>query len=227
MTHERDITDFIKLNRMSKIKGIPIGAGFILTEENDYFKIQSVSKNFSMRVNNTLPLYVACKEAMSNLDFRPVLQDLITMCYYPAAVQFNQEQYKKYVDFLNSLTLKDENIQSADKEHDEVLEQVKKEWNMKAGFKESDFFEKPIYYRPHYGSFEESDKEKFIVKSLNDIDNFYKNEKELRFIVIPTDLKCEYYGQDSRHELWYDTFIVTGMINGERIPLGFASGMLK
>lgn len=120
---------------MSKIKGIQIGAGFILTEENDYFKIQSVSKNFSMRVNNTLPLYVACKEAMNNPDFRPVLQDLITMCYYPATVQFNQEQYKKYVDFLNSLTSKDGNAEATDKEHDEALEQVKEESEMREKLK--------------------------------------------------------------------------------------------
>lgn len=212
---------------MSKIKGISIGAGFILTEENDYFKIQSVSRNFSMRVNNTLPLYVACKEAVNNPDFRDKLQDLITMCYFPATIQFNQQQYQKYVEFLGTFVDEMKNKEATDKEQDEALQQVKEEFNMKKEFKESEVSDKPVYYRPHHGSFEESEKEKFVVKSLKDIEEFYKNEKEPRFIVIPTDLKCEYYGQDSRHELWYDTFIVTGMINGERVPLGFASGMLK
>lgn len=212
---------------MSKIKGIPIGAGFILTEENDYFKIQSVSRNFSMRVNNTLPLYVACEEAVNNPDFRPTLQDMVTMCYFPATIQFNQQQYKKYVEFLGAFVDDMKNNLGTDQEHAEALQQVKEEWNMKKEFKESEVSDKPIYYRPHHGSFEESDKEKFVVKSLKDIEEFYKNEKEPRFIVPPTDLKCEYYGQDSRHELWYDTFIVTGMINSERVPLGFASGMLK
>lgn len=212
---------------MSKIKGIPIGAGFILTEENDYFKIQSVSKNFSMRVNNTLPLYVACKEAVTNPDFRPTLQDMVTMCYFPATIQFNQDRYKKYIQFLNDFVGEMKGKESTDQEHAEILQQVKEEWNMKKEFKENEVSDKPIYYRPHRSSFEESDKEKFVVKSLKDIEEFYNNEKEPRFLVLPTDLKCEYYGQDSRHELWYDTFIVTGMINGERVPLGFASGMLK
>lgn len=115
---------------MSKIKGIQIGAGFILTEENDYFKIQSVSRNFSMRVNNTLPLYVACKEAVNNPDFRPTLQDMVTMCYFPATIQFNQHQYKKYIEFLGSFVDEMKGKEVTDAEHDEALQQVKDEYEM-------------------------------------------------------------------------------------------------
>lgn len=212
---------------MSKIKGIPIGAGFILTEEKEHFKIQSVSNNFSMRVNNTLPLYWACRDAMKDPGLRDVLQDLITMSYFPATIHFDQKQYDKYIDFLGRFTDDMKGKKATDEEHTEALQQVKEEWNMKKEFEESEVSDKQIYYRPHHGSFEESNKEKFVVKSLKDIEEFYKNEKEPRFIVLPIDLKCEYYGQDSRHELWYDTFIITGLINGERVPLGFASGMLK
>lgn len=116
---------------MSKIKGIPIGAGFILTEENDYFKIQSVSRNFSMRVNNTLPLYVACREAVNNPDFRPTLQDMVTMCYFPATIQFNQERYKKYVEFLSGFVDDMKGKESTEEEHTEALQQVKEEYEMR------------------------------------------------------------------------------------------------
>lgn len=116
---------------MSKIKGIPIGAGFILTEENDYFKIQSVSRNFSMRVNNTLPLYVACREAVNNPDFRPTLQDMVTMCYFPATIQFNQELYKKYVEFLSGFVGEMKGKETTDEEHAEALQQVKEEYEMR------------------------------------------------------------------------------------------------
>lgn len=120
---------------MSKIKGIPIGAGFILTEENDYFKIQSVSKNFSMRVNNTLPLYVACKESVSNPDFRPTLQDMVTMCYSPATIQFNQERYKKYVEFLSGFMDDMKGKEATDQEHADALQQVKEEYEMREKLK--------------------------------------------------------------------------------------------
>ena len=120
---------------MSKIKGIPIGAGFILTEENDYFKIQSVSRNFSMRVNNTLPLYVACKEAVNNPDFRPTLQDMVTMCYFPTTIQFNQNRYKKYIDFLNDFVGEMKGKEATDEEHDEALQQVKEEYEMRENLK--------------------------------------------------------------------------------------------
>lgn len=117
---------------MSKIKGIQIGAGFILTEENDYFKVSSVSKNFSMRVNNTLPLYRACKEAVTNHSFRLVLHDIITMCYFPASIDFNQERYKKYIEFLNDFVkenMKDK--EATDEEHNAALQQVKEEYEMR------------------------------------------------------------------------------------------------
>lgn len=120
---------------MSKIKGIPIGAGFILTEEKEHFKIQSVSKNFSMRVNNTLPLYVACKEAVSNPDFRHTLQDMVTMCYFPAAIQFNQQQYKKYMKFLSGFVDDMKGKESIDQEHAEALQQVKEEYEMREKLK--------------------------------------------------------------------------------------------
>lgn len=116
---------------MSKIKGIPIGAGFILTEENEYFKIQSVSRNFSMRVNNTLPLYVACKEAVNNPDFRLTLQDMVTMCYFPTTIQFNQTRYKKYIQFLNDFVREMKGKEATDEEHDEALQQVKEEYEMR------------------------------------------------------------------------------------------------
>lgn len=116
---------------MSKIKGIPIGAGFILTEENEYFKIQSVSRNFSMRVNNTLPLYVACKEAVNNPDFRPTLQDMVTMCYFPTTIQFNPTRYKKYIEFLNDFVREMKGKEATDEEHNEALQQVKEEYEMR------------------------------------------------------------------------------------------------
>ena len=115
---------------MSKIKGIPIGAGFILTAENDYFKIQSVSKNFSMRVNNTLPLWVACREAINNPSFRPTLQDMVTMCYFPAAIEFNQDRYKKYIQFLSDFVAEMKGKEATDEEHDASLQQVKEEYEM-------------------------------------------------------------------------------------------------
>lgn len=121
--------------KMGKIKGISIGAGFVLTEEKDYFKVQSVSKNFSMRVNNTLPLYVACKEAVNNPDFRHVLQDMITMCYFPATIQFNQQQYQKYVSFLGSFVDEMKGKEATDEEHDEALQQVKEEYEMREKLK--------------------------------------------------------------------------------------------
>lgn len=212
---------------MSKTKGIQIGESFILSEENGYYKVSSVSKNFSMRVNNTLPFWGACKEAMTNVEFRAIFHDMLMFLYIPAAIQINQDVYNKYNAFLGELTKEINGIPATDKEHDEALEDVKHQWQMKKEAKEAEEPKGTIYYRPHHGSFEESDKEKFIVKSLNDIDNFYKNEKEPRFLVIPTELKCEYYGEDARHEIWFDMFIITGMINGERVPLGFSSGMLK
>lgn len=120
---------------MSRIKGISIGAGFILAEEKDYFKVQSVSKNFSMRVNNTLPLYWSCKEAVSNPDSRLKLQDLIVMCYFPAAIQFNQQQYEKYISFLGSFSDEMKGKEATDKEHDEALQQVKEEYEMREKLK--------------------------------------------------------------------------------------------
>lgn len=120
---------------MSKIKGIPIGAGFILTEEKEHFKIQSVSKNFSMRVNNTLPLYVACKEAVSNPDFRHTLQDMVTMCYFPAAIQFNPERFKKYQEFLVSFVDEMKSKEATDQEHADALQQVKEEYEMREKLK--------------------------------------------------------------------------------------------
>lgn len=121
---------------MSKIKGIQIGAGFILTEENDYFKVSSVSKNFSMRVNNTLPLWLACKEAVNNPSFRPTLQDMITMCYFPATIEFNQERYKKYIEFLSDFVKENmKGKKATDEEHDVALQQVKEEYEMREKLK--------------------------------------------------------------------------------------------
>lgn len=120
---------------MSKIKGIPIGAGFILTEENDYFKIQSVSRNFSMRVNNTLPLYWVCREAVKDPSLRDRLQDQITMSYFPATIQFNQQQYKKYIEFLGAFVDEMKDKEATDEEHAEALQQVKEEYEMKEKLK--------------------------------------------------------------------------------------------
>ena len=44
-----------------------------------------------MRVNNTLPLWLACKEVVNNPSFRLTLQDMIT-----ASIEFDQVRYKKY-----------------------------------------------------------------------------------------------------------------------------------
>lgn len=212
---------------MSKTKGIQIGEGFILTEENGYYKVTSVSKNFSMRVDNTLPFYGACKLAVTDVNFRATFHDMIMFFYFPASIQMNQEVYNKYVAFLSGIVEEIKGTPATDKEHDEALEDVKHQWQMKKESKETEEPKGTIYYRPHHGSFEESDKEKFVVKSLKDIEDFYKNEKEPRFLFIPTELKCEYYGEDARHETWFDTYIITAMVNGERAPLGFSNGMLK
>lgn len=212
---------------MSKTKGIQIGEGFILSEENGYYKVSSVSKNFSMRVNNTLPFWGACDRAMKDVEFREKFHDMIVFIYAPAAIQINQDVYNKYNAFLGELTKSIEGTPVTDKEHDEALNQVKEEWGMKKESKESEISDKQIYYRPHRGGFAESDAERFVVKSLQEIKDYYDKQELAAYGFRPTELKCEFYCNDNRNHIWYDTYMITGMIDNQRIPLGFSSGMLK
>lgn len=212
---------------MSKTKGIQIGEGFILTEENGYYKVTSVSKNFSMRVNNTLPFYGACDEAMKNVEFRKIFHDMLMFFYVPAAIQINQNVYNKYNAFLSELTESIKGTPATGKEDSEALEDVKQQWQMKKEFKESEEPKGTVYYRPHRGGFAESDAERFVVKSLQDIKDYYEKQELANYGFKPTELECEFYANDNRSDIWHDTFIVTGMINNERIPLGFSSAMLK
>lgn len=207
---------------MTKTKGIQIGESFILSEENGYYKVSSVSKNFSMRVNNTLPFWGACDRAMKDVEFREKFHDMIVFIYAPAAIPINQDVYNKYNAFLGDLTKDINGAPTTDKEHDEALNQVKEEWNMRKEEKEKQEPTGVVYYRPHRVKFEESEALKSVVKSLKDIEDYCAKNS-----FNPTDLKCEYYRQDSEHEIWFDTFVITGDVNGERVSIGFTNGMLK
>ncbi|MEF9922951.1 MAG: hypothetical protein RR854_00055 [Muribaculaceae bacterium] len=207
---------------MSKIKGIKIGEGFILSEENEFYKVSSVSNNFSMRVNNTLPFWGACKEAMTNVEFRAIFHDILMFFYVPATININQDVYNKYNAFLGELTKDIKGAQATDKDDEDSLEDVRRKWQMKKEAKEAEEPKGTVYYRPHRVKFEESDALKSVVKSLKDVENYCaKNDFN------PTDLRCEYYRQDSDHKIWFDTFVITGDVNGERVSIGFTNGMLK
>lgn len=207
---------------MSKPKGIQIGEGFILSEENGYYKVISVSKNFSMRVDNTLPFWGACDMAMKNVEFRDTFHSILMYAYAPIAIPLNQEACNKYNVFLGKLTESMSGTPATDAEHGEALNQVKAEWNMKKEEKEKQEPSGVVYYRPHRVKFEESEALKSVVKSLKDVEDYCaKNDFN------PTDLKCEYYGEDARHKGWFDTFVISGEVNGERVSIGFTNGMLK
>lgn len=207
---------------MSKPKGIQIGEGFVLSEENGYYKVTSVSKNFSIRVDNTLPFWGACQEAIKNVEFRAIFHDMCAMQYSLSALQMNQDRYNKCIAFFGSLVDNLKADTATDAEHDEALNQVKAEWNMKKEEKEKQETAGVVYYRPHRVKFEESEALKSVVKSLKDVEDYCaKNDFN------PTDLKCEYYGEDARHKGWFDTFVISGEVNGERVSIGFTNGMLK
>lgn len=122
---------------MGKIKGIRIGSGFVLTEEKGRFKVRSVSGNFSMRVDSTLPFYVACREAVSNINFRPILENMIVMSYIPVSVAFNPSRYRKYAELLNGFVkhMRDEDTPATDAEHDGSLQRVREEYEMREKLK--------------------------------------------------------------------------------------------
>lgn len=79
-------------------------------------------------------------------------------------------------------------------------------------------------FRQHRDNFAESLQTETNVKSLADVQKLFKDDFLGHEI---NELKCEYYCIDNRKGGYSDTFIVTAILNDERIVLGFSDGELK
>lgn len=79
-------------------------------------------------------------------------------------------------------------------------------------------------FRKHKGGFSESLQTETEVSTLADVVNLFSNDYETYEF---RDLTCDYYMIDNRKGGYSDTFIITAILNDERIVLGFSDGELK
>lgn len=77
-------------------------------------------------------------------------------------------------------------------------------------------------FRFHRGTLKESLKTEMQVDSLTDIARGLDSD-----IWDTNNLTCEYYGKDNRTDGYPDTYIVTGIYLGRRVPIGFSDEMLR
>lgn len=73
-------------------------------------------------------------------------------------------------------------------------------------------------FRFHKGSLADSLATEIQVNSLREIPRDWWEEGSLT---------CEYYGKDNRTDGYPDTYIVTGIYRGRRVPVGFSDGPLR
>lgn len=79
-------------------------------------------------------------------------------------------------------------------------------------------------FRLHRGGLAESLETVTQVASLNEVQE-YCNYPALGW--LPTDLECSFYSHDKRLNDWYDTYIVTGIVQNQRVVLGFSNEEIK